>query len=75
MMLTDLDSNDSARITTIEGGHGLRQQLALRGIAEGCTLKIISCSCGPVVVEMKGCTIALGRGMAQKIRVMRLDGC
>lgn len=75
MMLTDLYSNDCARITAIEGGQGLRQQLALRGIAEGCTLKIISSSRGPVVVEVKGSTLALGRGMARRIRVVRLNGC
>ena len=73
MMLTDLNSNDFAHITAIEGGHGFRQQLALRGIAEGCTVKIISCSRGPVIVEVKGSILALGRGMAQKIRVMRLN--
>jgi ferrous iron transport protein A len=73
MMLTDLNSHDRARITTIEGGPGFRQQLALRGIAEGCTVKIISCSRGPVIVEVKGSTLALGRGMARKIRVLRLN--
>ncbi|KQC04236.1 MAG: hypothetical protein APR53_00200 [Methanoculleus sp. SDB] len=73
MMLTDLNSNDRARVTAIVGGHGFRQQLALRGIADGCTVKIISCSRGPVIVEVKGSILALGRGMAQKIRVMRLN--
>jgi len=75
MMLIDLDSNDCVRIVAVEGGRSMRQQLALRGIAEGCKLKIISRSCGPVVVEVNGNTLALGRGMAQKIRVMRLNGC
>ena len=75
MILSDLAHSDSARVTSIEGGMGLRQQLALRGIAEGCILKMISSSRGPVIVEVKGSTIALGRRMARKIRVARLNGC
>ena len=53
----------------------MRQQLALHGVAEGCMLKIISRSYGPVIVELNGNTLALGRGMARKIRVMRLNRC
>lgn len=75
MMLIDLDSNDCVRVVAVEGGRCMRQQLALRGVAEGCKLKIISRSCGPVVIEVNGNTLALGKGMAQKIRVTRLNGC
>lgn len=75
MMLIDLDSDDCVRVMAVEGGRCMRQQLALHGIAEGCMLKIISRSSGPVVVEVNRNTLALGRGMARKIRVMRLNGC
>lgn len=73
MMLTELDSNDHAIVTAIEGGAGFMQKLALRGIAEGCDLKIISCSRGPIVVEVHGGILALGRGMARRIKVRRLN--
>lgn len=73
MMLTDLSSNEHAIVTAIEGGAGLMQRLALRGITEGRTLKVISCSRGPIIVEVRGGVLALGRGMARKIRVRRLQ--
>jgi len=71
MMLTDLSSGEHAVVTAIEGGAGFIQRLALRGITRGCILKAVSCSRGPVIVEVQGGVLALGRGMAQKIRVRR----
>ena len=34
-MLTQLRPNEIARVVAIEGGYGIRQKLALRGIVEG----------------------------------------
>lgn len=69
MHLTELSSGQAARITAIEGGQGLRQQLALRGIIEGRVVKKISGAFGPVVLRIDHETIVIGRGMARKIRV------
>jgi ferrous iron transport protein A len=71
MMLIQLKPNELARIVAIEGGYELRQKLYLRGIFEGCFVRMISCS-GPVTVEVDRNIISIGRGMAQKIRVMRM---
>jgi Fe2+ transport system protein FeoA len=72
MHLTELSSGESARIIAIEGGQGLRQQLALRGLAEGRVVARISGAFGPVVLRINHEEIVIGRGMAQKIRVTRV---
>jgi len=53
----------------------MQQKLALRGIVEGCMLTMISSSCGPVAVEVKGSTLALGRCMARHIQVVKVESC
>lgn len=70
MMLTELNPDDLARIVAIEGGRGLRENLSRRGLSEGCRIRIINTVSGPVLVEVRGVVIALGRGMAEKIRVV-----
>lgn len=73
MFLTELSQSERGRITMIPGHGHARQHLALRGLSEGCTVKMISAGCGPVVVEVKGITLAIGRRMAGRIRVLRID--
>ncbi len=72
MMLTELNPDDQARIVAIEGGRGLRENLCHRGLTEGCRIRIINTVSGPVLVEARGAVIALGRGMAEKIRVVSI---
>lgn len=72
MHLTELSSGEVARIIAIEGGQGLRQQLALRGLAEGRVVTRISGQFGPVILKINHDTIVIGRGMAQKIRITRV---
>ena len=71
MMLTQLKPGESAKIIAVEGGHGLRQKLSLRGISEGSFIRVIS-NQGPVTVEVDRNTVSIGRGMARKIRVLRV---
>ena len=70
-MLTQLKPGESAKIIAVEGGHGLRQKLSLRGISEGSFIRVIS-NQGPVTVEVDRNTVSIGRGMARRIRVMRV---
>jgi len=74
MRMSDLSQGDRARIVSIEGGHGFREKLHHRGLAEGRTVTVISNNNGPVVIEINRATMAVGRGMAQKIAVKRLVG-
>ena len=70
-MLDELKPGELAKIVVVEGGYGLRQKLSLRGISEGDFVRVIS-SHGPVTVEVSTNTVSIGRGMARKIRVMRV---
>jgi ferrous iron transport protein A len=70
MVLTQLGIGEVARIVAIDGGRGLRQKLYLRGLFEGKVVRMIS-NHGPVTVEVDRSVVAIGRGMAQRIRVMR----
>lgn len=68
MVLTQLRIGEKARIVAIEGGRGLRQKLFLRGLIEGKVVRMVS-NYGPVIVEVNGNIVAIGRGMARKIIV------
>ena len=70
MVLTQLGIGEVARIVAIEGGRGLRQKLYLRGLFEGKVVRVVS-NYGPVTVEVDRSIVAIGRGMAQKIMVVR----
>jgi ferrous iron transport protein A len=70
-MLTQLKTGDFAKIIMVDGGHHHRQRLSLRGIAEGSIVRVIS-NIGPVTVEVDRNVVSIGRGMAHKIRVMRV---
>lgn len=71
MMLTELKQNELARVVAIEGGHGLKHKLALRGIVEGAFVRLIS-SHGPITIEVDRNIVCIGRGIARRIRVERV---
>lgn len=71
MTLSQLDSNQKARVLAITGGSQLRQKLALRGISEGVNCKVVSTK-GPVTLKINGNIVSIGRGMARKIRVRKI---
>ena len=70
MTLKNLEEDQRARVVSIYGGSSLRQKLALRGISEGVSLKVVSTR-GPVTVNIDGNIVTIGRGMAGKIRVRK----
>ncbi|MGP8322256.1 MAG: FeoA family protein [Methanosarcinaceae archaeon] len=69
--LLQIKPHEPVRIVDIDGGHGIRQKLNLRGVCEGSILHVIS-SNGPVTIEVDRNILSIGRGMAQKIRVTRV---
>ncbi len=69
--LSQLKPGDAGRVMAVEGGHGIRQKLFLRGLFEGSMVRVISCY-GPITVEVDRNTVSIGRGMAQKIIVRRM---
>ncbi|MCW3129852.1 MAG: ferrous iron transport protein A [Methanophagales archaeon] len=71
LTLSQLRPGEAGRVMAVEGGHGIRQKLFLRGLFEGSIVRVISCY-GPVTIEVDRNTVSIGRGMAQKIVVRRL---
>lgn len=54
----------------INAGFGLRKRLADMGLSPGVPLRIVHSQMpGPVIVELRGSRLALGRGMTQRIMV------
>lgn len=69
MRLVEVGEGQNVRILNIYGGPGLRNRLASIGIFPGSILKIVKSAPGPLIVEVSGSRIALGKGMASKIEV------
>ncbi len=69
MTLADLRIGELKRVKGVTGGHGLRNNIRSMGIREGKVLRVVSRQPlrGPIVVEVDGMRIAIGRGMAKKI--------
>jgi ferrous iron transport protein A len=58
------------RVLKVRAGSGLQKKLADMGLTPGTEIKLINCQgAGPVLVDLKGSRLALGRGMAMKIMV------
>ena len=59
------------RISGIDGGHDVRARLATMGLLPGVTLSVLNRAPlgGPLLVEIAGSRIALGRGVARKVLV------
>ncbi|ADG13642.1 FeoA family protein [Methanocaldococcus infernus] len=55
------------KILNIGGGFGIKERLKELGIVEGSVVKILKNDFGPVVLEVRGGKVAIGRGQAKKI--------
>ena len=70
--ITSLRAGTVAQITTLLGqGCSFQRKLRTMGIREGVRLKVVAVHpfAGPLVVEISGRQITLGRGIARKIMV------
>ncbi len=69
--LTLLKDGDAATVLALHGGCGFQRRLRSVGIREGKTVRMVARHpfAGPLVVEVDGRQITLGRGMAQRIAV------
>lgn len=67
--LSEVKAGREVTVVALEGGRGLCSRLAALGVLPGSRLKVAVNLGGPVLVEVKGSRISLGRGMARKVRV------
>jgi len=59
-----------ARVEAVQGGRGLVSRLAALGIVPGTLIMVLSnARFGPVILEVRGSRLALGRGQAARIVV------
>ena len=75
MALDTVEVKRQVRVMTIDGGHRVRAHLNTLGIHIGDWLTVVERAPfrGPVLVEINGTRLALGRGIAAKIQV-EMDG-
>lgn len=70
--LTALEPGEMAWVFAISGGRGVTRRLAELGFIPGEPIRVLSVGWGgPLLVEVRGSRIALGRGMAAKVLVRR----
>ncbi len=70
MPLASAPSGKTVTVVGLRGGMHVRRRLADMGLTPGVAVKITSGdACGPVMIEVRGSKIALGRGMAHHVLV------
>jgi ferrous iron transport protein A len=77
-MPTTLDQiceNGKAKVIDIQGGAGIRQRLSQMGIHPGDIVTMVRYGAlhGPLLIEIHGSQVALGRGIASKIIVEGME--
>ncbi len=60
-------ANGMFRIASIRCGRGCINKLTSMGIMPGEVVRVINNGSGPVIIEVKGSRIAIGRGVAMRI--------
>ena len=72
-LLTVLKEGETATVGGLIGGSAFQQRLRSVGIKEGKALRMVASHpfSGPLVVEVDGRQITVGRGMAQRITVVQ----
>lgn len=71
MTLDQLRFGQRARVIAITGGRGLQRRLQQIGIHPGDTVSLAAQGSfrGPILITINGTRLALGRGVARRIRV------
>lgn len=71
MQLLDTPKNKTVRILTYEGGIGVGFKLRQLGLCPGREIKVLRYAPmgGPVMIDIDGRSVALGRGIAARVKV------
>jgi len=71
MRLVDLTKGEEAEILLLEGGGNVRRRLMDMGLTPGTKINVTRSSArmGPVEISVRSSTLAIGRGIAEKIFV------
>jgi len=69
--LSEVDEGQIVVIHSINAGRKAHLFLADLGINEGEKIRVIKNDTGPVIVEVRGTRVAVGRGLVSKISVLK----
>ncbi len=70
MTLSQVRPGQKVRLARVDAGQGMNARLASMGLVPNVEIAMVSNGHpGPIVVNVKGTKMMLGRGMAQKILV------
>ncbi|MCX6771547.1 MAG: FeoA family protein [Candidatus Micrarchaeota archaeon] len=69
MLLSDAKQGTTVTIRKVVAGHALQNRLSELGIYKGGKARVIKNDSGPIVLEVLGGRLAIGRGQAEKIEV------
>lgn len=72
--LTMVPAGQPVRLLGIDAGPRLTHRLSELGLTPGVELLIVHDSGGPLLLAVRDSRVAVGRGMAHKIRVQLLEG-
>jgi ferrous iron transport protein A len=68
--LATVQPGTTVHVSAVGAGYGLKSRLTSMGLIPGNDIKVVrNSSNGPLLVEVMGCRLMLGRGMALKIMV------
>ncbi len=70
--LTQAGTGQRLRVCAIAAGQELRARLCAMGLMPGMMIKVVARSSGPVILNVMGSRMALGHGMASRVRVKPL---
>ncbi len=73
LTLDQAEEGKEYRVLTFLGGKNLRCRLEGLGIFPGQTVKVLQNRWGPVLVEVMGRKIGIGRGQAEKILLEEVE--
>lgn len=67
--LISLEPNDHAKLKDIVGGAGVMKRLCELGLHKGASFKVEKNDFGPIILNISGNKLAIGRGLAASVIV------
>jgi len=69
LALINVSENGIVVVKSIKTGYKAQRFLADLGIHEGEKIRVVKNDIGPLILDVKGTRVAIGRGLAKKIEV------
>lgn len=67
MALIQLKTNDKGRVSEIKGGKQICKRLFELGLNKGVEIEVVKNDIGPIIINLSGHKLAIGRGLANNI--------